>query len=368
MPRQLFQSYKNLPIPFNRLIIAVLLVSCFFIAKAYTNHILNGYNFPFSWLFIGIQIVINYVLWLVFMPWIAKVSKSLNTRQKVIHSIGELLLHAILISLLHRILATRLYDVAFYLDSGYLREFLGNNGLVALAVGSFSSFIEFLVIFAVFVGANYQKQYLFNQKELIAAQINSLQMQLHPHFLFNTLHSISSMIDIDTRKAQKMLTKIGTMLRTMLESDMEQMTTLKKELEFIRHYLDLEQIRYMDKMHLNFNIDDTVMEAQIPNMILQPLIENAIKYGVVPAVEKGAIKITISKKNNANKNPKPCIHISNTIESNSNSTLSHGTGLGLKNVQQRLEGIYDDNFHFSYGQEHPNLYNVKLGLPLKIEK
>lgn len=363
MLKPLLQSYKNLPIPLGKMEVGILVVCFFFIAKEYTNHVVNNYNYAFSWGFISLRIIINYGMWLAFAPWIAAIVKTVIQKGKTFWVWLALVLGVMGIALLHRMLASRLYDLVFFLDSGYMKEFFGANGMVALVVGSFSSLVEQLVILAVFLGAEYQKQYLRNQQALIQAQISTLQMQLHPHFLFNTLHSISSMIDIDTQKAQQMLTKIGTLLRSMLESEMDQMTSLKNEMEFIQHYLDLEQIRYADKMKIDYKVPHEILEAQIPNMILQPLVENAIKYGVVPALKNG--KINIEAKMTAHKTQSGeqlTIVVENSLETNS---LSHpkGTGLGLKNTRKRLEGLYGNLFEFKSARITPELYRAQITLP-----
>ncbi|WP_190809197.1 sensor histidine kinase [Flagellimonas sp. S3867] len=364
MFKQLLQSYKKMPIPFGSMGIALLVVCFFFIAKEYTNHLVNNYNFPFSWFYISLKILINYALWLILAPWVSIISRKVAISGKTFFKWVGLAIGVIVISNLHRILAIKIYDIIYFIETGYMKEFFGPNSMVTLAVGSFSSFIELLVIMAVFVGADYQKQYLKNQQALINAQISTLQMQLHPHFLFNTLHSISSMIDIDTQKAQKMLTKIGTLLRSLLESEMEQMTTVQQEMEFIKHYLDLEQIRYMDKMQIEYYIPKDVLDAKIPNMIVQPLVENAIKYGVVPATENGKINIWVERINDKGGSYLK-IQISNSLEHMEQPLHEKGTGLGLKNSRRRLEGIYGDQFTFEAGTTSSDLYIAKIQIPYK---
>ncbi|PWL39406.1 hypothetical protein DKG77_00780 [Flagellimonas aquimarina] len=367
MLKQLIQSYKNLPIAFGKMGVAMFIVSSFFIAKEYTGHLVNDYNFPFSWLFICLKIIINYALWLVLAPWIESISKKIYIRRKSLTQWIGIVGSILILSLFHRALATKLYDVTYYADTGYMKEFFGPNGIVALAVGSFSSLIELLVIIAVFVAADYQRQYLKNQQALINAQISTLQMQLHPHFLFNTLHSISSMIDIDTGKAQKMLTKVGALLRNLLENEMEQMTTIENEMEFIQHYLDLEQIRYSDKMHIEYLVPEEVLNAEIPNMLLQPLIENAIKYGMVPSTKVGKITIKIEKLKTTTKGEETVmIQISNTLDEGRGPILEKGTGLGLKNIKKRLEGIYGGLFKFEFGHTNKGLYMATISLPFKM--
>ncbi|MCW5517324.1 sensor histidine kinase [Muriicola sp. Z0-33] len=365
MFKGIVQSYKKLPIPIGRIGIIGVFICLFFIAKEFTNHIINDYNFPFSWFFISTRIVLNYLLWILIAPLVYRLTRKVQSLPNSILNIVPIVIAAVLLVIAHRALATKAYDIVYFLSIGYMRDFFGANGMVALVVGSFSSLIELLVLMALFFGIDYQKRYLKNQKDLIAAQLNSLQMQLHPHFLFNTLHSISSMIDIDPKKAQKMLTKMGTLMRTMLENDLEQMVTIEKELDFIRDYLDLEQIRYADKMRIHYQVTKDMEQIKIPNMILQPLVENAIKYGIIPALDQGEIHIEIKKSMDV-KSPKEYVNlkVSNSSEGNGNIRFDKGTGIGLQNIKKRLEGIYGNKFIFESCFSNPKWYVAEISLPL----
>ncbi len=350
------------------MLLACLGISLFFVLKEYINHLINQYNYPFSWTLVSLKIGINYLLWIVLTPWAYSLTNQIqNKGKKPLFRWFGIVLGVLLLALVHQLVATRLNDFVYYLDSGYMKAFFGRNNMVSLVIGSFGSLIELMVIIAIFLAIDYQKRYLHNQKELIAAQLSSLQMQLHPHFLFNTLHSISSMIDIDPKKAQKMLTKMGALMRILLENDMEQMTTVEKEISFIKNYLDLEQIRYADKMQIQYHIDEAVMQAEIPNMILQPLVENAIKYGVVPAVDQGEIRIDIKRQNREDSQSDFMeLKISNSSEKKREDTVVKGMGVGLKNIRKRLEGIYQSDFVFESRFINPSLYVAQINLPLKV--
>lgn len=358
--------YKNLPVPVPYLVIAALTVSVFFIVKAYTNHVINAYNFSFSWLLTGLKISISYVLWVVFTPVIYSLTKGLQDHNRQIAlRIFIFLTGCLLLASGHQLIASRLDDVINYLNSGYMKSFLGTNNLVVLVIGSFSSFIELLVIVAVFFAVDYQKKYIRNQKQLIAAQLNALKMQLQPHFLFNTLHSIASMIDIDTRNAQKMLRKLGDLLRRLLEYDAEQMVTVADELKFIKDYLDLEQVRYQDRVIIHYTVAEAALAAKIPNMIFQPLVENAVKYGILPTIDNGEIIISIQLETSSVWNGKAVsLEISNTFNAQNTSVQQKSTGIGLQNIKKRLQQFYEDRFLFTSHFMTPELYVAKITLPL----
>ncbi|WP_350292560.1 histidine kinase [uncultured Croceitalea sp.] len=365
MFKTVFQSYKKLPISLSKIGLALILVCLFFIAKEYTNHLVNQFNYPFSWFYESTHIVLNYLMWFLIAPLVHLVVKKMQVKTKTFLQTLLLISTTFLLAIVHNAVTTKFYDIVFFFSTGYMKDFFGQNGMIGLIVGSFSSLIELLVIMALFFAVDYQRRYLKNQKELIAAQIDSLQMQLHPHFLFNTLHSISSMIDIDPNMAQKMLTKIGDLMRTMLENDLEQLITIEQELSFIGSYLDLEQIRYSDKMVVNYSIPEDILKKKIPNMLLQPIIENVIKFGVASAIDKCIIDIKITEHDLNAKSNFLALEVSNTSENRATSEKAKGTGVGLKNIKKRLQGYYGGQYFFSSSYKTDNLYVTKICLPIE---
>jgi len=366
MPKKNISYYNNLPISIKKIVVVSLLVSLFFILKAYTNHLINNYNYPFSWLLTTLKISIVYLLWAILTPlvyFLTKIIQKLGSSK--LYKIFQFLIGCIILALVHQLIASRFDDIINYINSGYLKSFWGHNSMVAFTIGSFSSFIELLVIIAVFLAFDYQKKFIVNQKALIASQLNALRMQLQPHFLFNTLHSIASMIDIDTKNAQKMLSKLGTLLRNMLEYDAEQMVSVKDELDFIKNYLDLEQVRYQDRVTINYNVAKEAMHLKIPNMIFQPLVENAVKYGIIPTVNDGEIKINIQLEHNDILHEEALVlQISNTFNFQRDYIKPVGTGTGLVNIKKRLKQFYNNRFLFNSDFETPELYKAKMTLPI----
>lgn len=358
--------YNKLPLSIKKIVIGSLIVSVFFVLKSYTNHLINQYNFQFSWVLISLKIMISYFLWVILTPLAYYLTKGLQkNRTALVIRLIKFLIGCIVLAIVHQVIASRLDDFINYLNNGYFKSFFGQNNIVVLVIGSFSSFIELLVIVAVFSALDYQKKYIQNQKALITAQLNALRMQLQPHFLFNTLHSIASMIDIDTQNAQKMLSKLGSLLRSMLEYDAEQMVTVKDELKFIKDYLDLEQVRYQDRVTINYNISEEALAIKIPNMIFQPLVENAVKYGILPTVADGEVSISIQlEQNNSLNENTVALQISNTFNTESRFSAVESTGLGLQNIKKRLQQFYQHRFLFTSDFVTPELYVAKITLPL----
>src|SRR5438128_204739 len=178
--------------------------------------------------------------------------------------------------------------------------------------------------------------------QLAQAQLRALKMQLHPHFLFNTLHSISSLVLEDPPKANSMIARLGDFLRLTLENSDQQLVSLKEETEFLRCYLDIEQVRFGDRLTLAFELEPQTLPAQVPHLILQPVVENAIQHAIAPRATRGHIKIEAKRLNSL---------LRLEVRDNgpgiiSNSDLFGAEGVGLSNVRARLHQIYGCEFRF----------------------
>ncbi|HKP10568.1 MAG TPA: histidine kinase, partial [Blastocatellia bacterium] len=129
------------------------------------------------------------------------------------------------------------------------------------------------------------------EAQLAHAQLHALRMQLQPHFLFNTLHSISALVHKDPRAADRMIARLGDFLRLTLDSAGTQEVPLHQELEFLKCYLDIERIRFRDRLTTRLDVDPQALECRVPNLILQPIVENAIRHGVAPRSAPGRVEI-----------------------------------------------------------------------------
>ena len=137
------------------------------------------------------------------------------------------------------------------------------------------------------------------QAELVGARLDALRAQLQPHFLFNTLNTVSSLVRFDPDQAREIIVKLASILRRLLRSH-ESFVRLREEVEFIDDYLDIEVVRFgRDKLRVVKELDPETLEALVPSMILQPLVENSIKHGLAPKVEGGSITLR-SRLENAN--------------------------------------------------------------------
>ncbi len=172
------------------------------------------------------------------------------------------------------------------------------------------------------------------EKRLAQAQLQALQMQLNPHFLFNTLHAISSLMHQDVEAADRMIAQLGELLRYTLESTDTQEVPLKQELDFLERYLEIEQARFGDRLTVRMTIAPDTLEANVPNLILQPLVENAIQHGVEPHAKPGQIELRAWRENET-------LRLEVTDNGTGlRDTKSSGTGIGLANTRARLQQLY----------------------------
>src|SRR5215813_5197502 len=199
--------------------------------------------------------------------------------------------------------------------------------------------------------------------ELAHAQLRALKMQIHPHFLFNTLHSISSLVLEDPQKANTMIARLGDFLRLTLENSNQQLVNLKEETEFLRCYLEIEQVRFGDRLTVAFELDPETLAAQVPHLILQPVVENAIQHAIAPRATRGHINIEAKRLNSLLR-----VAISdNGPGISSNANLVEKKGVGLSNVRTRLQQIYGSDFRFELTSGENEGLTVIMEIPFQRE-
>lgn len=177
--------------------------------------------------------------------------------------------------------------------------------------------------------------------QLAQAQLAALKMQIHPHFLFNTLNSIAALLHKDAEAADRMIARLSDFLRLTLKSSETTVVTLEQELEFLKTYLEIEKIRFQDRLVIEMKIAPEALDAQVPNLILQPLIENAVRHGVARQTAVGRLRINAQREAD-----RLLIQIEDNgpglKNGSGNSKRNLKNGVGLANTRARLEQFYDD--------------------------
>lgn len=200
------------------------------------------------------------------------------------------------------------------------------------------------------------------EKRLVEAKLQALQMQLNPHFLFNTLHSISSLMHQDVEAADRMVSRLGELLRAALEGSDTQEVALCQELDFLRRYLEIEQIRFGSRLMVHIEMGPEVWEAQVPNLILQPLVENAIRHGIEPSSKPGHIQIIGLRREN---------RLVLEVGDNGAGLRNHepdDEGVGLSNTRARLSHLYGEAHSFELINRSEGGLLARLTIPFRLEK
>jgi two-component system, LytTR family, sensor kinase len=204
------------------------------------------------------------------------------------------------------------------------------------------------------------------EAQLSQAQLQALKMQLHPHFLFNTLHSISALLNRDTEAARTMITRLGDFLRLTLENSGTQEVTLRQEIEFLKCYLEIERIRFQDRLTTHVQVDPAALESKVPNLILQPIVENAIRHGIAPRSTPGQIVIQAKQENGLLR-----IEVRDNgpgLPVNRKDENLYNKGVGLANTQTRLERLYGAAHRFELINDPGGGLVVTLEIPTKNGK
>jgi two-component system LytT family sensor kinase len=236
----------------------------------------------------------------------------------------------------------------------------------------FIDVIFYTAVAAVLHALDYRRQYLDRELraaqlegQLAQAQVAALRMQLNPHFLFNTLHAISSLMDDDVHRARRMLVDLSDLLRLSLDSVGQQEVPLEQELTFLDRYLQIERVRFGDRLTVEIDVDENALDAFVPNLILQPLVENALKHAVAPFAGPGHVAIRarrdgatvrLSVEDDGPGLPAP--HVSGD-----GAPAKERGGLGLRNTRERLERLYGDNHHLSLRSRPGHGLTILLILP-----
>lgn len=280
----------------------------------------------------------------------------------------------VILSIAHRaiyLIIGWLLHVAAYQNLSSIPDLYSSDILFNLPTGFMSYGTIFLVSYVIDYYRRHQEEELNisrlkaelaqAQLRVTEAQLQALKMQLHPHFLFNTLNSISALLDEDVDAADQMLARLGDFLRLTLENPGAQEVTLQEELEFLRCYLEIEHVRFHDRLTVSMQIEPEALDARVPNLILQPIVENAIRHGIVSRIAPGQIEISAKRSGGTLqlqvKDNGPGLHRGEA------SSGRIKEGLGLANTRARLEQLYRAAHRFEMSDAPEGGLQVTLEVP-----
>jgi len=233
-------------------------------------------------------------------------------------------------------------------------------------------FLDGITKYALLVGIFYTIDFYkkFKEKELRETELNlltrnmelqNLKSQLNPHFLFNALNSVNALIATDPERARTMNAKLAELLRSSLDGYDAKFVTLKEELDFVHNYMDIEKVRLGNKLRVDEHVDPALLGVCLPSMILQPIVENAIKHGIYARADGGTISLTVSRDHGT-----LYITVCNTCKPLQETEISplSNKGIGLKNTAERLTKLYGDESSLEFTHVPPDGVRVAIRIPL----
>ena len=233
----------------------------------------------------------------------------------------------------------------------------------------FAIFFHWQVVFywlalSVVQGLAYHRKWQRNQlrasrleTELARAELDALKMQMEPHFLFNTLHTISEMVHTDPAATEQMIARLGLLLRHTMESAAQEVP-LRREMDFLRAYLEIEQARFHDRLTIRFDVPEALMECPVPTLILQPLVENAIRHGTCPLAAPGTIRISAHRRGGA-----LVLRVADNGAGLRAPGAGGGAGVGLRNIRSRLRHLYGEGGSLELKPRRPGGVEATVVIP-----
>jgi two-component system, LytTR family, sensor kinase len=363
--------FKRMPIPFLYVLGTGILLGTVIGFKSLIPYLYFGDLAEYEWEKSALPHIINYLFWPFLVPLIHwtferyRMIKVAPLSDKV-----KTVLMSLLVPFIHETATTAIYF--FFLNAAGMHEF--NEKSFSYVKAAFPSvyigrIVEFWIIYGLFAAFDFYKKYKDKQAELvrIEAQLNRtklavLKMQLQPHFLFNALNSISSLMDIDVKKAQTVTAKLGDLLRGILEQDNRVFITLEEELHYVKTYLDIEKIRFEDRLNIVYDIYENTLNHQLPILLIQPLVENAIKYGVAPTSKNVEIEVTAQVLNGL---------LKITVKDNGKGQELLASemlkkGVGLRNIKERLDQFYPNKYQLHIETKLNEGFRIEISLPTKF--
>jgi two-component system LytT family sensor kinase len=230
--------------------------------------------------------------------------------------------------------------------------------------------LSYLILYGIILLVSHildsQKQLALQQTEtarlneqLSKAQLNALRRQIEPHFLFNTLNAIAGLVrEKRNDTAVSMIAGLSDFLRRVVQDSDRQQVPLQAELEFTRKYLDIQKVRFAERLEFSVDVAEELLLAQVPSLILQPMVENAVKHGISKRAQGGAIRIAAFCNNGT-----LTMRVYNDGPALPNGWEANQSGIGISNVRTRLQSLYGDAFELSMHNQEPDGVEVSCSVP-----
>ncbi|MFY0686276.1 MAG: histidine kinase [Cyclobacteriaceae bacterium] len=307
----------------------------------------------------GLFYLVNYSCWILFLRPVYTIGLGLKK------DMLKWLFISLIILIIHFGISNLLYYSLLSAAAGAWKMNWTEMGYYFLP-GMLSRTIELILMVALFkiiehYRALHEKSVQWSEMklQLQEAQLSALKHQMQPHFLFNALHNLSSLIGYDDAKARSLTIKISNLLRKMLLVEQQDFHSLEEEMNYINDYLDIEKERFHDRLIIDVDFDEASKASLVPTLFTQPLIENAFKHGISLLEEPSKLTLEAYVAHEQ-------LHFTLTNRFNPNRKATHSNGVGLVHLKKRLTTLYGNEASFQHYQRN-NLFTVQIKLPHEID-
>ncbi|MCB0786454.1 MAG: histidine kinase [Flavobacteriales bacterium] len=366
--------FHRTPISYRIILGSAVVLASLFLLQAYMHHYVYAElkdMGEFNWWREAPVPYLNFLFWALLVPLIYSALKRWPFSQRP--RWRPVLLHlglSLFLASLHEVATSTIYYAILYRIGDFLFEADYINWAVsALPPAVLSRFMEYWVLMGVLIALDNarmvrekQTQLMKLQNELQKSQLNALRKQLQPHFLFNTLNTVSALMDENIGAARTVLSRLGQLLRTSLDKEHRDRLPLHREIDHIGNYHGIEAVRFQDRLQVDYRIPDDCREAVVPSMVLQPLVENSIKHGPDSRSEQVQIVVSAQKKGDdlwirVQDNGSGC---GDTVQA------MNGSGIGLRNVRERLRLLYGERGLMQVRSSNGKGFEVDLTFPFQL--
>ena len=306
---------------------------------------------PLTWVQAFVATLLLFQVWAVFTPLLFWLGARFPLERKRLWLSGPVALaHIVMLQIVNDLLLT------------WSRQYQPPVPIPALLVGlGATNIMIYWGIVAVSQALNSFRKYQEREFRLAQAQLQALRMQLHPHFLFNTLNAIAELVYSDPKAADRCILSVSELLRFSLESHRTQEVTLKEEIDFLEKYLEIQQTLMRERLRVRLNVEPETLDASVPNMLLQPLVENAIKHGISPRPEGGNIEVYARRLDGK-------LFVEITDDGLGMHEQPDGNGVGLVNTRERLKHLYGHAQAFNLSSFPGRGVTIRISLPFREAK
>ncbi|WP_224490912.1 sensor histidine kinase [Robertkochia flava] len=312
--------------------------------------------------------VANYLTWAFFIDYIYGALRNFETAT---HHKGRALAESsvslLLLTLIHLVFTNVIYYSYLCLTTSLKVEEVLPEFAPYVVPSFFSRVMDvIIIIFILKVVDTYQAvqkqklQLISLENQLHLSELKALRSQLDPHFLFNTLHTLNTLIGYDEQKARSMILKVTGLLRKMLEQREKHRITFEEELAYFKDYLDIEQERFFDRLEVQFAVEEATKPVMVPTLMLQPLIENAFKHGISCLEGDGFIRFTAALEDDWLN-----IELLNSVPGKERAGTGVSTKVGLRNLKERLDQMFGGGYEFSTSRT-ADIFSVVLKIKTEV--